>query len=161
MGIRIGGRNFNWIDARMLLEELKEIKSGRHERHQFGLVIAGALLLFGALISWRVSFQPIYFVLAFLFIAPVAVDKIFKTDTAILLWPLQKVWMGIAVVIGSVMSQIILGLFFFGVFTTVRWLNDRFGKPLLDTAWNPGASSSYWIHREREAYKPERSEKQY
>ena len=102
-----------------------------------------------------------FFLLALACLAPVAVDKIFKTDTAILLWPFQKVWMGIAVVLGTVMSCIILGLFFFGVFTAVRGLNGLFGKPLLDTAWAPGTTESYWIRRERGAYTPDRSEKQY
>jgi hypothetical protein len=145
----------------MLLQELKEIKSGRHERHQFGIVIACAALLVGAFLAWRKGIYPGFFIVAFLCLAPVAVDKVFKTDTAIILLPFQKVWMAIAVVMGSVMSRIILGLFFFGVFTAVRVLNDLFGKPLLDRTWAPGTKSSYWIHRERGAYTPERSEKQY
>jgi hypothetical protein len=145
----------------MLLQELKEIKSGRRERHQFGMVIACAALLVGSFLAWRKGIYPGFFVAAFLCLAPVAVDKIFKTDTAVVLWPFQKVWMAIAVVMGAIMSRIILGLFFFGVFTTVRCLNTLFGKPLLDTAWAPGAKSSYWIHRERGACTPERCEKQY
>lgn len=145
----------------MLLQELKEIKSGRHERHQFGLVIAAAALLFGGVLAWRKGVYPGFFIVAFICLAPVAFDKLFKTDTAIILWPFQKVWMGIAVVLGSIMSRIILGLFFFGVFSVVRVLNDCFGKPLLDRAWAPGAKSSYWIHRAPGAYTPERSEKQY
>ena len=145
----------------MLLQELKEIKSGRHERHQFGLVIAAAALLVGFFLAWRKGIYPGFFIVALMCLTPVTVDKIFKTDTAIILWPFQKVWMGIAVVMGSIMSRIILGLFFFGVFTAVRGLNDLFGKPLLDRAWAPGTKSSYWIRRELGAYAPERSEKQY
>ena len=145
----------------MLLQELREIKSGRHERHQFGVVIACAALIVGGILAWRKGIYPGFFIVAFLCLAPVLVDKAFKTDTSIILLPFQKVWMAIAVVMGSIMSRIILGLFFFGVFTSVRGLNDLFGKPLLDTAWAPGAKSSYWIHRERGDYTPERSEKQY
>lgn len=145
----------------MLLQELKEIKSGRRERHQFGIVIACAALLVGGFLAWRKGLYPGFFIVALLCLAPVVVDTIFKTDTAIVLLPFQKVWMAIAVVLGAVMSRIILGLFFFSVFTTVRLLNDLFGKPLLDRAWAPGVAKSYWIRRERGAYTPERSEKQY
>jgi len=145
----------------MLFQELKEIKSGRHERHQFGLVIACAALLVGGLLAWRKGIYPGFFSIALFCLAPVVVDKVFKTDVAIILWPFQKVWMGIAVVMGAIMSRIILGFFFFGVFTVVRLLNDWFAKPLLDTKWEPGADESYWIHRSRGTYTPERSEKQY
>lgn len=145
----------------MLLQELKEIKSGRHERHQFGLVIAGALLIVGAWLAWRKGVYPGVFIAAAIIAAPVLIDKLFKTDTAIVLLPFQKVWMGIAVVIGYVVSRIILGLFFFGVFTAIRAMNRFIGKPLLDTAWDKGARDSYWIPRDPGEYTPEHSEKQF
>ena len=145
----------------MLLQELKEIKSGRHERHQFGLLIGAVALLAGALLLWRKGMYPGYFFVALMCLVPVMTDKLLETDTAIVLLPFQKVWMGIAVLMGAVMSRVVLGLFFFGVFTTVRVLNDCFAKPLLDTKWAPGATESYWIRRKRGEYTPDRTEKQY
>ncbi len=145
----------------MLLQEIKEIKSGRKERHQFAIVIAVALLIIGAWLAWKIGVYPAVFMAAGLMLAPVLIDKVFKTDTAIILLPLQKVWMGIAVVLGYFVSRIILGVFFFGVFTAVRAVNRVIGKPLLDTAWNKTARDSYWIPRDPEDYTPEHSERQF
>ena len=145
----------------MILHELKTIQSGRHERHQFGIVIAIALFLVGGFLWWRSGFYPLIFVIGLMVLAPVLIDKILKTDTAIVLLPFQKVWMSIAVVMGTIMSTIFLSLFFYGVFTSVRGLNFFLGKALLDTVWDPGAKESYWIRREQADYDPTQSEKQY
>lgn len=145
----------------MLLQELKEIKSGRRERHQFGIVIAVALFIVGAFLAWRRGVYPEIFIAGLIVVAPVLFDKLFKTDTAIVLLPFQKVWMAIAVIIGAFVSRIILGLFFFGVFTSVRVVNRFVGKPLLDTIWAPGGAESHWIRREPGTWRAERSEKQY
>ena len=145
----------------MLLQEIKEIKSGRKERHQFAIVITVALLIIGAWLAWKKGIYPAVFIAAAAMLAPVLIDKLFKTDTAIILLPLQKIWMGIAVVLGYFVSRIILGLFFFGVFTTVRALNRFIGKPLLDTVWDKTARDSYWIPRNPDEYTPEHSERQF
>ncbi len=145
----------------MLIQEIRAIKSSRHERHQFAIVIACALLLAGGILAWRKGVYPGIFIAAFVILAPVAMDNLFKTDTAIILLPFQRVWMAIAVVLGFFMSRIILGVFFFGVFTAVRAANSLFGKPLLDVAWDKSARDSYWIARAPAEYTPERSERQY
>lgn len=145
----------------MILHELKTIQSGRHERHQFGIVITVALFLVGAFLWWRSGFYPLIFVIGMMVLAPVLIDKVLKTDTAIVLLPFQKVWMAIAVVMGTIMSTIFLSLFFYSVFTSVRVLNRFFGKALLDVAWDRGARESYWIRREPADYDPTQSEKQY
>lgn len=145
----------------MLLHEIRNIKSGRKERHQFAVVIAVALLLVGGFLYWRGHIYALFPILAAVLLAPVAIDKAFKTDTAIILLPLQKAWMAIAVVIGHFVSRIILGLFFFGIFTSVRAINRLVGKPLLDTEWNERDRDSYWIPRDPSEYKPEHSERQF
>ncbi len=145
----------------MLLQEIKEIKSGRKERHQFALVIAGAAVALGLYLDWRVGFYPLPFIVAIVLLIPVGIDKCFKTDTAIILLPLQRIWMGVAIILGHFVSRIILGLFFFGVFTIVRLLNRFFGKPLLDTAWDKTARESYWIPRNPDDYTPDHSERQF
>lgn len=145
----------------MLLQELKEIQSGRRERHQFALVIAAALLIIAALLAWRIAFYPALAIAAAALLAPVAIDKIFNTDTAIVLLPLQKIWMGIAVVLGFFISRFILALFFFGIFTAVRALNTILGKPLLDTTWKDPARTTCWIKRDPTPTAPENTERQY
>lgn len=145
----------------MLLHEIRAIKSTRRERHQFALVIACAALLVGALLAWKKGVYPGIFIAALVIVLPVLIDTIFKTDTAIVLLPFQKVWMAIAVVLGFFMSRLILGIFFFGVFTTVRAVNRLIGKPLLDTTWDKAAKDSYWIKRDPTDYTPKHSERQF
>ena len=145
----------------MILHELKSIKSGRRERHQFGMVVAIASFLVGGVLLWRKDLYPAFFVVGFMLIAPVIIDTLFKTDTAIVLLPFQKVWMGIAVVMGLIMSTLILSFFFYGVFTTVRGVNSLIGKSLLDTTWAPGTRDSYWIPRDGDKHDAAQSEKQY
>ncbi len=145
----------------MFLQEIREIKSGRHERHQFGIVMAVATFLIGGFLWWRSGFYPAVFLIGLVFLAPVLFDKLFKTDVSIALLPLQKVWMAFAVVMGTIMSTLFLALFFFSVFTTVRGVNGIVGKPLLDTSWAPGARDSYWIKRDSDGYDATQSEKQY
>lgn len=145
----------------MFLQEIREIKSGRHERHQFGLVMAVAAFLIGGVLWWRSGFYPLVFITGLVFLVPVLFDKLFKTDISIALLPLQRIWMAFAVVMGTIMSTLFLALFFYCVFTVVRGLNSFFGKPLLDVAWEPGARESYWIRRDTDGYDATQSEKQY
>lgn len=145
----------------MLLQELREIRSRRRERHQFGVLIGTVALFLGGLLLWRKGIYPGYFIVAMFCLLPVLVDKLFDTDTAIILLPFQKLWMGIAVIMGALMSRVVLGLCFFGAFTAVRVLNNCFAKPLLDTQWSPKATDSYWIRRKSGEYTPERTEKQF
>ena len=145
----------------MILQELKSIKSSRRERHQFAMVVAAASFLIGGVLWWRSGVYPIFFIAGILLLIPVLIDTLFKTDTAILLLPLQKVWMGIAVIMGTIMSTLILSFFFYGVFTLIRAVNRLLRKSLLDTAWQPGTQDSYWIRRDAGEYDVARSEKQY
>jgi len=145
----------------MLLNEIKNIKSTRHERHQFGTVMGIAAVLLGTFLYWRFGFYGWIYGVGFACLAPVFIDKTFGTDTAIVLLPFQKAWMAFAVVMGHIMSTLILSSFFFSVFTTVRAINGIIGKPLLDTAWAPGTRDSYWIRRDSKGYDATQSEKQY
>lgn len=145
----------------MLLNELKSIKSGRKERDQFGLLIGGVALAAGCYLAWRGGVHASLFALAAVCLVPVIMDKVFPTNTTIVLLPFQKAWMAVAVVLGFVMSRVILGLCFYGVFTTVRAINALLGKTLLDTRWKPGARDSYWIPRTPKDYDPKHSEQQF
>ena len=59
------------------------------------------------------------------------------------LW-IYKAWMGVAFVIGSILSPIILGLIYFGLFTPLALIMRLIGRdalrlkrPLTDTYWTP------------------------
>jgi hypothetical protein len=78
----------------------------------------------------------------------------------IVLKPLQKVWMTIAVVIGWVMARVVLTLLFFVVFTPMGLIARLFGKDFLILK-RRGAGQSYWHPRKPGEYDPKRSEMQF
>ncbi|HNV86938.1 MAG TPA: SxtJ family membrane protein [Candidatus Omnitrophota bacterium] len=124
------------------IEEFKKIKSGPKELREFGLTVGSVLVLLGLLFWWRgkTFFLPVLAVGAVLFISGIAVPKILR--------PLQKIWMGIALVLGSVMTRVILTAVFCLVLTPIGLLIRLSGKDLLDLKRTDGALT-YWRRREK------------
>ncbi len=141
-----------------IIKELKNIKSGKKELRNFGLLIAGVLFIIAAVILFQKKHTEsdlIYYLLSiagFLFIFGLILPKI--------LWPLQKIWMGIAVVIGYFISRIILTLFFFLIITPAGWFLKLLGKDLLNLKIN-NQTDSYWIEKEKKEFSQDRYEKQF
>lgn len=63
-----------------------------------------------------------------------------------LLKPVYRVWMGIAFVLGWIVSRIILAIFFFLLVTPVAIAARVMGKKFLNTDFRTG-QSSYWIEK--------------
>jgi len=61
--------------------------------------------------------------------------------------PLYLAWMGLALVLGHVMTRVILTVVFFLVVTPIGWLMRAFGKDPLARSSQPELPS-YWIERE-------------
>ncbi len=78
----------------------------------------------------------------------------------IILWPLQKIWMMVAVILGWVMTRIILSILFYLVITPISLLGRLFGKRFLDLKIDRSATS-YWIKRENKPTEPADFEKQF
>jgi hypothetical protein len=68
--------------------------------------------------------------------------------------------MGLAVIMGHMMSRIILSLMFFLIFTPVGLFLRVFRKDILKEKIDVNADS-YWIKRENKPYNPKRAEQQY
>jgi len=66
-----------------------------------------------------------------------------------LAWPL-KGWTALGMALHHVVSPVVMGLLFFGVFTPAGVLLRLFGKRLLPMRGDP-AATSYWIEREQPA----------
>lgn len=62
-----------------------------------------------------------------------------------LLLPLNKLWMKLGVLIGSVVSPVVLAIIYFGLFTPVGILTRLGGRDELRLKMNK--DSSYWIQR--------------
>jgi hypothetical protein len=60
--------------------------------------------------------------------------------------PLKRAWMKLGELMHRVVSPVILGLIFFGVFTPIGWAMRRAGRDAMARSWDAGAKS-YWINR--------------
>ena len=80
----------------------------------------------------------ILFIIAVLFIF----TTYFKSE---LLLPLNKLWMGFGLLLGRIISPIILGIIFFGLFTPYGIIMKIFGRDELRLKIKK--EKSYWIKR--------------
>lgn len=137
-----------------MLEEIKNIKSGRGELRSFGLSVGIVLMSLGALLWYfeRTLWVFLLIVGVLLVIAGLTVPVILK--------PLQKIWMAVAVILGWFMTRLILSLTFYFLFTPIKLIGLLFGKKFLDLKPDKN-QESYWQYRPSEKYDRKRCEKQF
>ena len=124
----------------MIIEEIRNIKSGKKELRQFGTTVGIILALLGGLLLFRGKVYYFYFF--FFGAALLCLGLVAPT----LLKPVQKIWMTLAVSIGWVMTRVILSLLFYLVATPIGILAKLFGKRFLDIRFDKNVDS-YWIAR--------------
>ena len=121
-----------------MTERARKPKTPR-ELRTFGLVMAGAFSVLGAIAAWRGRpAAPYLFALVVLFVLP-------ALTWPRILGPIERAWMKLAEAIGSVMTVVILTLAFIVVFTPMGILLRLLGKDLLglkpdrklQTYWTP------------------------
>lgn len=138
----------------MLIKEIKDIKSGKSELRKFGITIGIFLCLLGGLLFWREKDYYFYFlILSTAFILPGLV-------LPIILKPVHKAWMTLAVLLGWFMTRAILSVLFFLVFTSIKLLALLFGKQFLDLKMDK-SKKSYWNYRESKEFKRSEYERQF
>ena len=124
----------------MVVQDIRNIKSGKRELRKFGLTVGIALGVFGGLFLWRgKDFFDILFYIGGAFI-------LLGLTAPIVLKPVQKVWMSIAIMLGWVMTRVILCILFFLVVTPIGLIARLFGKGFLDLKLDPDAST-YWVQK--------------
>lgn len=139
----------------MLWREIRELKTGRRELRNFGLLVGGVFVLLG-LILW-VRHKPHF---PWLLGPGVA---LMATGAAVprALKPIYIAWMALALTLGLVVSTVILTLFFLAVITPVGWAARLLGRDFLRLKLDPQAAT-YWLPRERPPSRsPADYEKQY
>jgi len=126
----------------MILEDIRQLKTGRAELRKFGLLVGGAFAVLGALMWLRGKGHFAYFLTpgVLLLALGLTVPKLLK--------PIYLVWMSVAVVLGFVVSHVILTLFFFLVITPVGFAARCVGKDFLRLKLDRKAKS-YWLPVER------------
>lgn len=138
----------------MIIEEIKAIKSGKRELRQFGIAIGIVLGLLGGLFLYRgISYYSYFLIssLTFLFLAFVA---------PIVLKPLQKIWMTLAIIIGWFVTRVILIVLFYLVVTPLALVARLFGKRFLDIRFDKNADS-YWMAKKAAEFEPRNYENQF
>ena len=137
-----------------MIEEIRNIKSGKKELRNFGFTVGIVLLLIAGVLFYKnnnlfISFAYIagvFIVLGFLFPQ--------------LLKPIYFIWMIFAVVIGWIMTRLILSILFFVIISIIRLIAGIFGKSFLELNISKD-SKSYWNHRFSDVEMSQDYEKQF
>lgn len=110
-----------------------ELPSNRKFGFFFTLVFAISGLYF-----WYNSSAILSFILGSLSVLVLTVTLV---NSALLL-PANKLWMGFGFVIGLIVSPIVLGIIFFGIFTPISLISRAFGRDELRLKF--ARQSTYW-----------------
>lgn len=137
-----------------IVEEIKNIKSSNKDLRKFGITVGSVLAVLAIVFYFFDKNYYAYFGTAglILILAGLLIPVLLK--------PLNKIWMSLAIVLGWFSSRIILTIIFYLVLTPISLIAKISGKKFLDLKYKPEADS-YWI--KRDIKKPERTsyEKQY
>ena len=124
----------------MLKEEFKNIQETKKDLRKFGLTVGGVLLLIGALLFYFEKGSAPYFAIigGILFIAGMIIPQTLK--------PFNKIWMGLAIVLGFFMSRLILTILFYLILTPIAFLAKIFRKKFMMLKYDKSAKT-YWEKR--------------
>ena len=124
----------------MLKEEFKHIKETKKDLRKFGLTVGSVLVILAAILFYFEKHSTMYFAVIGTVLVLIAIiyPKILK--------PLNKVWMGLAIVLGFVMSRVILSILFYIVLTPIGLIAKLVGKKFLDLKYDKSAQT-YWDKR--------------
>ena len=138
----------------MFNEEIRSIKSGISDLRKFGMTVGIVLSLLGVLfLRQGRDYYFYFFIISAMFIsAGIALP--------ILLKPIQKIWMTLAIIMGFFATRIILSILFYLVVTPLGILTRLLGKDFLNTRFNKNVCS-YWIAREKAEFDKARYESQF
>jgi hypothetical protein len=124
----------------MIRQELKKLPVGSRELRKFGWTVGGVFVLLALWFGWRHKpFYPYFLVPAVpLLVLGWLVPRSLKA--------FYLGWMGLALVLGMVVSTVLLTLFFYLVVTPIGLLARMVGKDFLNRRWD-SQTPSYWIRR--------------
>ena len=138
----------------MLKEEFKHIKESKKDLQKFGLTVGGVLVIIAVFLFWFEKPAAIYFAIigALLILIGLIYAPILK--------PLNRLWMGLAIVLGFIMSRVILSIFFYLILTPISLLAKIFRKKFMDLKYDKSAKT-YWEKRSIIHNKPIDYERQF
>ena len=138
----------------MIWTELKNIDSSEKEIRKFAYTLGIFLVIVGVVISLlNKRVYPIPLVTGIvLLITGASFPKI--------LLPIQKVWMGLAVILGFISTRIILSILYFIVLTPIAFVARLRGKDFLNERIEKN-KTSYWNRRLTDSKQQNNLTKQY
>ncbi len=125
----------------MLIDDIKNIKETKKDLRKFGLTVGIVLVILALLLFW--FNKPTYHYFGGIGLFLVLSAFLFP----VILRPLNKIWMTLAIILGWVMTRVILTILFYLVLTPVGFMAKLFRKDFLDLGFNKNADT-YWIKRE-------------
>jgi hypothetical protein len=129
-----------------MIEELRNIKSSKQELRKFGFTVGIVLIVLGGLFWWRGKEFYVYI------LAAGGLLLFFGWVWPVVLKPIQKVWMTLAIVLGWFMTRVILSVLFYLVFVPIGRIARLFGKDFLNLTLDSSAES-YWIVKDMQQEK--------
>ena len=130
----------------MLFDEFREIKTGRRELRNFGVLVGSVFAALGIL-AW-VRGRTVFPYLLTPGVALLALGLVLPRS----LKPIYVPWMALAIVLGFAVSNVLLTLLFYLVVTPIGLVARCFGRDFLRLKIDPKADT-YWIRRENESPK--------
>ena len=134
---------------------MNTIDPSEKQLRQFGLMMAGVFLFFGAILfykTWTIAAAALGVLILFFGVMGLVAPMSLLT--------IHKKWMGFAEVIGEFNAKVILSLTYFLVFTVIRMVSSVFREDPLRRKIEPD-KDSYWIDCEPRDADPKRYEKQF
>ncbi len=126
----------------MLKEELKHIDTSEKSVKKTGITVGIVLILISFILWWIGKSSFVYFSLAggiFIILSYIAIP---------LLRPFHKLWIGLSLVLGFIMSRVILTILFYFVVTPIGILAKLVGKKFMPLGFDKNAAT-YWEKREK------------
>ncbi|MFQ5454950.1 MAG: SxtJ family membrane protein [Nitrospirota bacterium] len=139
----------------MILEEIKDIKSGISDLRKFGIIIGIVLGILGGLSLWRGrEYYPYILSISAIFL-------LLGISFPLLLKPIHKIWMTFAIIMGWFMTRVILSILFFVVITPIALFARLIGKDFLSLRFRRDSADTYWIPKEKVKFEKSDYERQF
>jgi hypothetical protein len=124
----------------MLKDEFKHIKETKKELRKFGLTVGGVLAVIAALLFYFGKPSAIYFAVigGLLILLGALFPQMLK--------PLNKIWMGLAIILGFIMSRVILTILYYLVLTPIGLLAKIVVKKFMILKYDKSVKT-YWEKR--------------
>lgn len=141
----------SWISD--VKTELKALELSKKKLRSFGLLVGGVFLLISAWIffSQRNELsETSNYTFAYIFLIVGGILFLFGAMSPLLLKTPYKIWMGLAIAMGWVVSRVLIMILFYIVVTPISLIAKLSGKKFLDLKFRDN-KSSYWVIKPKDA----------